>query len=64
MYSHPEMGESNAKSQKEAGGGRRMRGTKIKKTNNNDFISISDPQMFASFLSLSCQMEISSLVRL
>ena len=35
-------------------------GTKIK-TNNNDFISISNSQMFASFLSLSCQMEICSL---
>ena len=34
MYSHPEMEESNAKSQKEAGGGRRMRGTKIKKNKN------------------------------
>lgn len=33
-------------------------GTKIK-TNNNDFISISNPQMFASFLCLLCQMEIS-----
>lgn len=35
-------------------------GTKIK--TNNDFISISNLQMFVSFLSLSCQMKISSLV--